>query len=291
MTLDQLTVLHTILEAGSFRLAAESLHRAQSAVSYAIKTLEQELGFSIFDRSSYRPTLTPQGKAIYQKTKILLEHVKDLRCLGEQLMMGTEPEVTLVINAMTPLSWITEIFEGMEDKFSVQCQLQIESSVSSMERLQEGEADIVITDVVNWSENLEIMKLTEIELIPVCSPRYEKMPKKERLEHQDLYSLVQIVLNDGSRKQPVKMAGVLDQTIHWGVSNLDTQKEFLLAGLGWGLVPAHLIEKEIENQELYPLPLSTPIISDVNLYLIRRRDRPFGPVNQYLWSSLSNRIS
>ena len=70
------------------------------------------------------------------------------------------------------------------------------------------------------------------------------------------------------------MPGVLDQTIHWGVSNLDTQKEFLLAGLGWGLVPAHLIEKEIENQELYRLPLSTPIISDVNLYLIRRRDRP-----------------
>ena len=79
------------------------MHRAQSAISYAIKTLEQELGFSIFDRSSYRPTLTPQGKAIYQKTKILLEHVEDLRCLGEQLMMGTEPEVTLVINAMTPI--------------------------------------------------------------------------------------------------------------------------------------------------------------------------------------------
>ena len=87
----------------------------------------------------------------------------------------------------------------MEDKFSVQYQLQIETSRSALERLQEGEADIVITDVAHWSENLEIIKLTEIELIPVCSPRYEKMPKKESLEHQDLYSLVQIVVNDGTR--------------------------------------------------------------------------------------------
>ena len=37
MTLDQLKVLAAIVETGSFRAAADRLHRAQSAVSYAIK--------------------------------------------------------------------------------------------------------------------------------------------------------------------------------------------------------------------------------------------------------------
>ena len=42
-TIDQYKTLITIVEKGSFRAASESLHKAQSAVSYNIKSLEEEL--------------------------------------------------------------------------------------------------------------------------------------------------------------------------------------------------------------------------------------------------------
>ena len=61
LTLDQLRVLVTISDAGSFSAAARSLGRVQSAVSQAVKTLEDTQGIELFDRNKYRPTLTAVG--------------------------------------------------------------------------------------------------------------------------------------------------------------------------------------------------------------------------------------
>lgn len=64
MTLDQLYVIDTILKTGSFTAASKELHRAQSAVSHTVKTIEEEWGVDLFDRTSYRAKLTRTGEAI-----------------------------------------------------------------------------------------------------------------------------------------------------------------------------------------------------------------------------------
>ena len=53
-SIDQLLVLLTVVEAGSFTAAAKRLGRATSAISYAIDTLEAQLGLSLFDRGTTR---------------------------------------------------------------------------------------------------------------------------------------------------------------------------------------------------------------------------------------------
>ena len=52
MTLDQLEAVHAIVERGSFRAAAEQLHRSQPALSASVKNLEDEFGIRIFDRTT-----------------------------------------------------------------------------------------------------------------------------------------------------------------------------------------------------------------------------------------------
>ena len=64
LTLDQLEVLDAIARLGSFSAAAQELHRATSAVSYANKTLESSLGVSVFDRSGHRAKLTESGRLV-----------------------------------------------------------------------------------------------------------------------------------------------------------------------------------------------------------------------------------
>ena len=78
MTLDQLQIIETIVKSGSFSGAAKQLHRAQSAVSYSVKNLEDHWGFEIFDRSSYRAKLTPTGKAVIGKIRALLQNAETL---------------------------------------------------------------------------------------------------------------------------------------------------------------------------------------------------------------------
>ena len=69
-SVDQLLVLLTVVEEGSFTAAARRLQRATSAISYAIDTLEMQLGLPLFDRGTTRkPKLTHVGQAIVSEAK------------------------------------------------------------------------------------------------------------------------------------------------------------------------------------------------------------------------------
>ncbi|WP_421784150.1 LysR family transcriptional regulator [Kiloniella litopenaei] len=56
MTLEQLRALVSVVDHGGFRAASEALHKSQSAISIAIKNLEEELRVEIFERDGYRPS-------------------------------------------------------------------------------------------------------------------------------------------------------------------------------------------------------------------------------------------
>jgi DNA-binding transcriptional LysR family regulator len=61
-SVDQLLVLLTVVEEGSFTAAARRLRRATSAISYEIDALETQLGLPIFDREITRkPKMTHVG--------------------------------------------------------------------------------------------------------------------------------------------------------------------------------------------------------------------------------------
>lgn len=62
MTLQQLKYLLEIVKCGSFTKASENLRIAQSALSIAVKNLEDETGIILIDRNLRQLTLTAEGK-------------------------------------------------------------------------------------------------------------------------------------------------------------------------------------------------------------------------------------
>ena len=88
MTLDQIRVLSTIVQTGSFRGAAELLHRTQPTLSVAIRNLEREFGFELFDRANYRPVLTTEGAKILSQAQKILGQVEELDSLVQTIREG-----------------------------------------------------------------------------------------------------------------------------------------------------------------------------------------------------------
>lgn len=66
MELKQLEFFIAACECGSLSRAAEKLYTSQPNVSKVIRSLEDELGNSLFDRTSKGLKLTPYGKSIYE---------------------------------------------------------------------------------------------------------------------------------------------------------------------------------------------------------------------------------
>ncbi len=66
-----------IVETGSFTKASKELFISQSAISQQIKSLEDELGFSLMIRNKKSFELTEAGKYIYLEEKNILNNIKN----------------------------------------------------------------------------------------------------------------------------------------------------------------------------------------------------------------------
>ena len=102
LSLDQLRVFAQVADSGSFLAAAKALKRAQSAVSYAISTLESQLGLPLFDRSSYRPQLTAAGIELLRDARQVLDQVDALQARAAAYAHGQELEITLALDVLFP---------------------------------------------------------------------------------------------------------------------------------------------------------------------------------------------
>jgi DNA-binding transcriptional LysR family regulator len=72
MTLTQLEIFSRVAELQSFTLAAHRLGIGQSAVSHAIKALEQELGVELFRRHQSQVELSDIGRQLLMRARTLL---------------------------------------------------------------------------------------------------------------------------------------------------------------------------------------------------------------------------
>lgn len=79
MTLSQLELFVTLVEAGGFSAAAARLGITQSAVSHTVRTLEQALGATLFDRRESPPALTDGARRLLPHVRAMLASAESIR--------------------------------------------------------------------------------------------------------------------------------------------------------------------------------------------------------------------
>ncbi len=76
--LSQLHALIAVANCGSFSEAALQLQMSQSAISYAIATLEADLGIVLFSRGRYGANLTPVGEEVVDRARQVMYLMSDI---------------------------------------------------------------------------------------------------------------------------------------------------------------------------------------------------------------------
>ncbi len=74
LSLTQLEYIVAVEKHKNFRAAAKSCHVTQPTLSMQIQKLEEQLGVTIFDRSSQPVQLTPLGQKIVDQSRLVLSH-------------------------------------------------------------------------------------------------------------------------------------------------------------------------------------------------------------------------
>jgi LysR family transcriptional regulator, glycine cleavage system transcriptional activator len=252
----------------SFKAAAEELFVTPSAVSHQIKTLEAQLGVSLFERGVRSLTLTDAG-AHY------LEHISDifskLESVTEQLQMRYGRSI---IRLNVPPFFANELLLPRLASFSQareETDIRIETTFSAP-KTHPPEADLSIVVGTGPWEGLTVHELFAQTFIAACSPSfltenpvdsYADLNGKTLLLHEerrDAWERWALGLNIPSIK-PNRLV------------RLDTMSAVVLAaeqGVGIALVPSRLSADRFAAGGLVKLFAADELATNESYFLLHR---------------------
>ncbi len=288
-SLEQLRALIAVAETGSFSAAARQLDRAQSVVSYSIANLESLLGVALFERGKRKPELTAAGRTILADARRLDLLMGQLNAKAAGLQRGLEGEVSVAVDVMFPSQRLVEALQAFAQAFpTVALNLTMEALGGVIKLVLDGDCAIGISGPnQNWPHVIEAQSIGTVELVLVAAPCHPLAQAPQPVRISDARDHTQLVLTDRSRLTVGQTFGVYSNRT-WKLGDLGAKHRLLLAGLGWGSMPRHLVEADLEAGRLVRIVLADRGSVNYNVSLIHRTDAATGPACQWLCHFLTS---
>ena len=289
VSLEQWRTLQAVVEQGGFAQAAKHLHRSQSAVSYAVQRLQDNLGVPVLRLEGRRAVLTEAGEVVLRRARQLLRDANALEALARELKAGWEAEIRLVVDAAFPseiLMMALQAFAPHDRGTRVLMQEVVLSG--AMDALRDGTADLVIS--AGLPETVLADELIEIEFLAVAHPNHALHQLGRVLEFSDLRREMQIVIRDSGHYQ-VTDHGWLESEHRWTVSSIDRAVSTVIHGLGFAWLPRHYLTAHLATDQVKILPLAQGQSYRTHLYLSYAHPEHVGPATRLLTEHLQDAVN
>ncbi|HEY9623407.1 MAG TPA: LysR family transcriptional regulator [Crinalium sp.] len=254
----QLHVLIAVADWGSFSSAAQQLQISQSAVSYAIATLEDELGVVLLSRGRHGAQLTPVGEQIVERSRrvsYLLDDIVKQANLAKGLRGGY-----LRISSFHSAS--THILPEVTAEF---CRRYPDVAVNIADYddrpavendLRKGRADIGMTYLPTGSE-FEMWELMRDEFVVLFPPDFQLVG--DRLSWAELTAYPLIMAPEGDNCDEL----VYGHCAKYGITLYPTYQirsdaaivSMVAQGLGAAISPRLAAEPIPNGVKVYSLPV------------------------------------
>lgn len=256
---DHYRIFYNVAKYKSFTRAAEVMYGNQPNLTRAIKTLENELGCTLFERTNKGVRLTEDGKELYEHICVAFEHIQ----AGEEAISAKRSmdygvvsigatEIALRCCLLPVLRRYHQLYPGIRIKI-----LNV-STPQALRMIDNRLVDFaVVTTPADINSKLTATKLSLLQEVPVCSKSFkikDEVSLTELLEYPvislgtgtstfDFY--FEEFLKHGCNFSPDIEAATADQII-----------PLVKYGLGIGFVPEQFLESE---EDIRAISLSAPI--------------------------------
>lgn len=255
MTLRQLRLFLAVVEAGSFRRAAERAALSQPALSQQIRALEQELGAPLLDRLGRSVALTEAGRLLAEHARRVLTAVQaaqDALADHRGLARGT-----LVLGASsTPgLYLLPRVLGRFRARYpGITVTLRIGNTREIEERVRTLEVDLgIVGGHLGRTGETCVETRVEDRLVLVVGPCHpwarRRMVKPDALRDQCL-----LVREEGSATRAVVDRALERAGIHprltWELGHTEAIKQAVAAGLGVAFLSRFAVETPAARGDL-----------------------------------------
>jgi DNA-binding transcriptional LysR family regulator len=283
VSLDQLRTFIAAADEGSFSAASRRLRRAQSVVSQTLANLEGQLRVKLFDRSGHLPVLTDQGRALLADARAVAGDVDLLKARAKRLAGGLEPEVSVAVDVAFPLAPFTAAVAAFQKEFpATLLRFDIESSAVIEPVLDRRCAVGVMASLKIAPPQLTREPLLAIRTPMVVSPQHPLAAHGALIPAAILAEHIQLVHADPSDLSRPGGLGLLSPRV-WRLSHVGAKLAFLRAGLGFGLMPLHMVEADLASGALIQITgeSAPPEGHLITMSAVYRTDTPPGPAGRW----------
>lgn len=274
LKLSQLQVLIAVADWGSFSEAALQLQMSQSAVSYAIASLEEDLGVLLLSRGRYGAHLTPIGEQIVDRARQIAYLMTDIAKQANLAkgLHGGQVRISAFRSAAThilPSAIAQFCYRYPEVAVSI---AEYDDRLDVENDLRKGRADLGITYLPTSSE-FETGDLMQDEFVVLFPPSFAANSSK--ICWQDLTAYPLIMAPDGDGCDAMVYAHCsnhgtsLQATYH--VRSDATIVNMVAQGIGAAISPRLAAEPIPVGVQVFSLPvplfriISTAVLKDALL--------------------------
>lgn len=254
--LKSLKVFVTCAKTKNFSKAASVLNLTQGAVSKQIALLEDHLGLKLFERNFQSLDLTEAAKIYLKKIETALLNIEAATAEIISSKNQKKEKEILHINVLPSMSsvWLVPKLKDFKKKFP-QYDVLMKIGDGDIDFKQAGcDLAIRVSSQKNnpkWKK-FNTTKIMGEELLCVCSPQYKKIHKLKEARDLLKCNLLGHTYREKMWQKYLDHFGLKKQKIHHSQTfeHLFMLSEAAKNGMGVGLVPKFLIEKELKNKEL-----------------------------------------
>ena len=275
MDFDQLETFLEVARLSSFSRAAERRFRTQPAISSQIRSIEDEVGAKLFDRSGGRVVLTSAGIVFKKYAEDLLEARRCMMVNIAETHKVPRGEIVVSANEGTCLHILPEVFAQFKREYpSVGVSVKRSERGRIVEDVLDNSCDFGVVSMPVKDKRLTVVPIHRDELVVITAPGHHLAGhKRATLEDVCEYPLL---LPKGGRTREALAALFQERNLRPNVSmELDSSellKRFVAANVGVGFMPHSNVAEEVNAKGLAALRLA-----DVNiprdLALVYRKEK------------------
>lgn len=277
MQIEHIRLFHLTAALGSISKAAQASHISQPALSQQIQRLEQELGFTLFERSNRGVHLTAAGEVV---EKYAGRFVGLYDNLMEDLGL-LKQNSSIVRIAATPVVGIyglpCTMFRVKEKFPEYLFDLNTIPSREVETRVVQGESDIgFITGAPEAEEGLVAKKVYSDRLVVVGGSQFQNQPEM----NMDSLREYPFVLLSSQSSLRVQLEQYLERTgrplsnyqVLFHLDSAESVKSSVIQGHGIAFLPYMSIKKELYQKQLQQINV-TDFNMSYDIYIIYKKQQ------------------
>ncbi|MBI1357503.1 MAG: LysR family transcriptional regulator [Acidobacteria bacterium] len=241
MTLQDLKYLVALADLGSFREAAERCFVTQPTLSTQLKKLEAHLGLHLAERTNKSVRLTPEGAAVVERARRMLEIADEIEELAKELRDPFSTPVRIGMIATLGPYLLPHLLPALEAELpELKIVLQEGLTDDLLAALEDHRLDCVLLALPLRRSGLEARALFEEPFWFACRADHP-LAARARIRPSDLAGEPMLLLAEGHclRDQALSIcnSGQGTEQADYRATSLETLRNLVQGGFGSTLAP------------------------------------------------------